>query len=325
MIRNVAGQVAGGQLTTIATGAPFTGTVTVYVTGDGGTQAIGAVGAGICTNEGNGYFTYRPSQAETNYASVAFTFTGAGAVSETTTYETITTAQQSAMIATGTTPISDVLSDMLVIDNELDITAGGADESRAISAIGMAIRAFEAVIANVPDLLGNYSTVLTAANTETTSWPGALLRLDSLWLLDANGRQRWEVDSIQDIGAQTPNARWPFGASSVASGNGAPIGYYANRAEFFWRPIPDAVYTLRTYGLYAKIRPAVRTDLFPYPDLVSVPCAAYAVRLMEMGINDTSDELKALAEEIFNPAINALKRPIRQRPQSRVYSRVHTT
>lgn len=61
-------------------GSAFTGSVTVAVTGDGGTQATGSVGSGACTHEGNGFHTYAPAQAETNYDHVAFTFTGTGAV-----------------------------------------------------------------------------------------------------------------------------------------------------------------------------------------------------------------------------------------------------
>ena len=61
-------------------GSAFTGSVTVYVTGDAGTQAIGSVGSGACTHEGNGYHSYAPAQAETNYDLIAFTFVGSGAV-----------------------------------------------------------------------------------------------------------------------------------------------------------------------------------------------------------------------------------------------------
>lgn len=89
MRRNVSNQLVGSQLINAATGAAYASTVTVYVTGDGGTQAIGSVGSGICTDEGNGYFTYAPSQAETNYATVAFTFTGSGAIPETIQVDTI--------------------------------------------------------------------------------------------------------------------------------------------------------------------------------------------------------------------------------------------
>jgi hypothetical protein len=80
MKKNVAGQKTGAQLITAADGTAFTGAVTVSVTGDAGTQATGSVGSGACTHEGNGYHTYAPAQAETNYDLVAFTYTGTGAI-----------------------------------------------------------------------------------------------------------------------------------------------------------------------------------------------------------------------------------------------------
>ncbi len=80
MKKNTSGQVIGAELVDATTGAAFTGAVTCHVTGDGGTQAVGSVGAGACTHEGNGFHTYAPAQAETNYDHVAFTFTGTGAV-----------------------------------------------------------------------------------------------------------------------------------------------------------------------------------------------------------------------------------------------------
>lgn len=83
MIRNQSGQVIGAELVNALTGASFAGAVTVYVTGDAGTQAIGSVGGGVATSEGNGYFTYAPSKAETNYTIIAFTFVGSGAVPAT--------------------------------------------------------------------------------------------------------------------------------------------------------------------------------------------------------------------------------------------------
>mgnify|MGYP003441341683 CR=1 FL=1 len=83
MKKNVAGQKIGAQLVSATDGSAFTGSVTVYVTGDAGTQAAGSVGSGACTHEGNGYHTYAPAQAETNYDLIAFTFTGTGAIPQT--------------------------------------------------------------------------------------------------------------------------------------------------------------------------------------------------------------------------------------------------
>ena len=80
---NTTGQAIGAQMVTAADGTAFAGAVTVYVTGDAGVQAVGSVGAGACVHEGNGYHTYAPAQAETNYNLVAFTFIGTGAVPAT--------------------------------------------------------------------------------------------------------------------------------------------------------------------------------------------------------------------------------------------------
>lgn len=83
MRKNTGSQVIGAQLVNATTGAAFTGAVTVYVTGNGGVQAVGSVGAGACVHEGNGFHTYAPAQAETNYDHIAFTFIGTGAIPAT--------------------------------------------------------------------------------------------------------------------------------------------------------------------------------------------------------------------------------------------------
>lgn len=83
MIKNTAGQKIGAQMVSATDGSAFTGSVTVSVTIDAGTQATGSVGSGACTHEGNGYHTYAPAQAETNGTLIAFTFTGTGAVPAT--------------------------------------------------------------------------------------------------------------------------------------------------------------------------------------------------------------------------------------------------
>jgi hypothetical protein len=100
MIRAAAGQVIGAQMVNATTGAAFAGTVTVYITGDGETQAIGSVGSGLCTAEGNGYYTYRPTASETDYVLIAFTFIGNGAVPATIQVATVTESQTAASVST---------------------------------------------------------------------------------------------------------------------------------------------------------------------------------------------------------------------------------
>ena len=109
MRKNVGSQVVGAQMVTAADGTAFTGTVTCYVTTDGGTQALGGTASGVCTHEGNGFHTYVPTQAETNGDHVAFTFIGTAAVPATvqvypriaTLVEEQNAARGSAALVTG--------------------------------------------------------------------------------------------------------------------------------------------------------------------------------------------------------------------------------
>lgn len=78
MIKNQAGQVVTANLVALADGTSITsGAVTVEVLGDGGTKTAGL---GTIENEGGGTWSYFPTQAETNYASVTYSFSHADAL-----------------------------------------------------------------------------------------------------------------------------------------------------------------------------------------------------------------------------------------------------
>ncbi len=137
MQKNVAGQKIGAQLVSATDGSEFTGSVTVYVTGDAGTQAAGSVGSGACTHEGHGYHTYAPAQAETNYDLIAFTFTGSGAVPVTVQVSTradanVTQWHGTAVVALGSETIgyagavlASVLANVQFIANQTVTAASG--------------------------------------------------------------------------------------------------------------------------------------------------------------------------------------------------------
>jgi hypothetical protein len=85
--KNVASQTVVAQLVSKTDGSAVTsGTTTVYTLGDGGAQGSGS---GTVTHEGNGCWSYVPTQAETNYAHVAFTFVNTSAVNVTVQFHTI--------------------------------------------------------------------------------------------------------------------------------------------------------------------------------------------------------------------------------------------
>lgn len=80
-LKNTAGQSVCAQLISKTDGSDVTiGTTTVYVTGDAGTQGAGS---GTVTHEGNGCWSYQPTQGETNYDEAAYTFVNTNAVSVT--------------------------------------------------------------------------------------------------------------------------------------------------------------------------------------------------------------------------------------------------
>jgi hypothetical protein len=221
--------------------------------------------------------------------------------------------------------VADLLSAMSVLDNELDVSSGGADESRAIAAAGMAQDAFESVVAGIPEVLGTVGTLSTTANQENTTWPSALMRADSLWMINATTNlPEYQLDEIQDVGGQANvNPFFPFGAYNASPGR--PAAYFTNRANFYWKPVPDAVYTIRVYGYYAKTALTTRAQTMELPNQVKTPMASFAVRMMSIGVGDDEEETRRLANELYTPVIKMLQSPTVQRPQSRYYSRMHTT
>jgi len=78
MLKNTGSQTICFQAVSTTDGsAVTTGTPTVYVLGDGGTQSSGG---GTKTHEGQGTWSYVPSAGETNYSHVVYTFVLSGAI-----------------------------------------------------------------------------------------------------------------------------------------------------------------------------------------------------------------------------------------------------
>ena len=188
MKKNVAGQKVGSQMITAADGAVFTSTVTAYVTGDAGTQAIGTVGSGACVHEGNGYHTYAPSQAETNYDLTAFTFIGTGAIASTLqAYNSFPQAVDNNVLAAGATGFAaiDTVVDSILVDTA-EIGAAGA---------GLTVLATATALATVDTVVDGIQTDLSNA----TDGLGAIKSETALILADTNELQSDDVPGL--IGA----------------------------------------------------------------------------------------------------------------------------
>lgn len=235
--------------------------------------------------------------------------------------------------------VAEMLARMAVYDSELRTGTTGVHETIATRALNMAQDALEAVIASRPKMMQTYSTLTTTANVEATDWPNdlstgvQLLRLDALWVLDANSRPLYMLDDYTIVGGHYPQAPPPLNLviQTVSPQSGRPRGYYSGGpgAQFNWSPIPDAVYTMRWYGFASKttlIAPSVTaTSYFGYPDIVADVVIAGAVRAIRIGKDDPADVIAALQIEMRDPALKALARTNRQQAMGRAYSDVHLT
>jgi hypothetical protein len=181
MRKNVAGQIIGIQM--LATdGSNFTGTVTVYITGDNGTQAIGTVGSGVCTHKGKGFHTYAPSQAETNYDHIAFTFEGTGAITATLQVYTRVDVNITHWLATAVTGDGDWAELQGDIDDILvDTGTSGVIVATNNDKTGYSLtQAFPTNFASLAITVGGAVTVGTNSDKTGYSVSGTITTLDAL-------------------------------------------------------------------------------------------------------------------------------------------------
>ena len=222
-------------------------------------------------------------------------------------------------MATGQT----ILDRMEVLLPEQQLQSGEGDVTKGLIAVNMAQDYLESVFALHADIFGStVGTVVTVANTETTTYPTNLLRIDRLQYLDpSTSRPRWDVDLIRNTGGHAPSGSW---LDAAAAGEGAPRKAYTNGRLIYWDPLPDAVHTVRWYGLQQQTD-VTASGTFLYPDICLTPLATFAVRVIRTGLDDDPAAYQTLATELFEPVVAALTNFRRDRPPAFTYSRTHDT
>lgn len=217
---------------------------------------------------------------------------------------------------------------MMVYDNQLDLIAGGDDVARGIVAANLVQDWWESVAAGTPNLLQTDSTFTTTANTEKTAWPTTLLRLDSLWRLDSNSLPILELAWIDAVGGHAASFPWPLaGIGTSSSAVGAPDEYYAagQGGSFYWSPKPDAVYTMRGYGLWAASDLTTAASTFAYPDSVALAMTPFIVNILRMGLDRDLTATQAASEAAFARVVKSMSKAVRVGPRSKMYSDYHDT
>lgn len=213
---------------------------------------------------------------------------------------------------------------MEVLHPELQNQPTEGSVAKSLLALNMAQDFMESLFAKEPSLLGGTTgTIATVANTETTAFPAGVLRIDKIQRLDATTlRPICTLEPIYEVGGHLPDAPWPL---SLATGsNGAPLAYYTNGTLIYWSPLPDAIYTMRWYGFQVAVTLAAN-GTFLYPDICMGPLATMAVRIIRVGLDDSTTDLKGLAGDLFKPAIEALAGFRRERARGFNYLYQHTT
>lgn len=118
MIKNTADQVIHFVLTSSTDGSAITtGTVTPYITLDGGAQT--AASGSTPVHEGNGQWSYVPTQAETNANSIGFLFTHSSAIPVNLQVYTVSAAVSEAVETAESTALTTAHMNKLQAVNQM--------------------------------------------------------------------------------------------------------------------------------------------------------------------------------------------------------------
>lgn len=217
-----------------------------------------------------------------------------------------------------------LLDTMEVLNQELQLQTGEADVTRGLVALNRAQDYFETFAAQSPDILGSgVGTVVTVADTETTAFPSGVLRIDKLHFINPDtNRPQYRLEPLKTTGGHVVGYSWPF--YLIADRTGKPTSYYTNGTLIYWNPLPSAAHTIRWYG-FQVASDITAGGTFAYPDIVALPIAAFAVKIMKLGVDDQLGDINQLAAETFNPVLKTLSMFNRDKAAGFDYKNVHGT
>ena len=223
-------------------------------------------------------------------------------------------------MATGQT----LLDWMEILFPELQLQTGEADVTKGLLALNAAQDMLETHMAQYADIFGgSVSTISTTASQEYTTYPSGVLRVDALDVLKADGTVEYRITPAKETGGHAFNRPWPWNVY-IATDSGKPSRFWTNGTRIYWDPIPDDVYTIRVYGLSAAAD-ITAVGTYAYPDITILPVATLASKFIRIGLDDPVDNYAQLAQETFNPVLDALSGFNRTGPSEYIYTRSHTT
>ncbi len=199
-----------------------------------------------------------------------------------------------------------LLNMMEVMNQELQLQPGETDVARGLLALNMAQDFFESLLAQEPEVKGDQiGVVATVDGVETTAFPAGVLRIDRLQYLDTQtNRPAWDLFDIRKTGGHAYNRFWPWNITTTVT-PGVPRGYWTDGRNIYWDPLPSGINNVRWYGF--KIADDITASgTFAYDDIVMLPVASFAVKLIRIGLDDNGADITALAQATFQSAIKLL-------------------
>ena len=215
-----------------------------------------------------------------------------------------------------------LLNMMELLNQELQLQSGESDVTRGLLALNVAQDYFESLAAQRKGIYGStVGTVTTSANTETTTYPTGLLRVDALYMLNSSSRPEYKMRPDKRIGGHAESADWPL---NILSTPGKPTHYWTNGGLIYWGTLPDTVYTIRWYG-FQSVSDITASGTFSYQDIVAFPLAAFAVKLFKSGLEDPVTDTAQIAFESFKSTLDALSNFDRDGASGLAYTQIHST
>lgn len=223
-------------------------------------------------------------------------------------------------MATGQT----LLDWMEIFFPELQLQTGESDVTRGLLALNASQDMLETHIAQYADHMfgGTVGSLATTASQEYTTYPTGLLRVDQIDMLGDDSLPAYTLEPL-DPGGDT-SARWYWNLVNSSAGSGKPAGWWTNGNRIYWDPIPNATYSLRYYGFVAA-SDITAGGTFAYPDYAILPVATLATKFIRIGVDDSTEQLQALATETFNPVLDVMSSFNRSGPTEYRFKYRHDT
>lgn len=223
-----------------------------------------------------------------------------------------------------------LLNYMELLNAELQLQAGEPDVVKAMLALNIAQDYWESLAAQrgktfIGAIASTQAMGTIIANSSQSQFPAGLLRLSRLQLLNPT-----TLEPVRDIvplrrtGGQAGYSGWPMYIISATTSAGPPTHYWTNGSFIFWSPITTGSHSVRWYGFMAA-PDITAAGVFSYPDIVALPIATFANRMIKSGLDDNVSDLSALAVESFNQTLDALSNMQRDGASGLEYTQVHDT